>query len=65
MTGVALLESQATGEEPVASAGTVSRSRPVMSAPAGTACGLSHGGQRCSVRRRRLAPHGRGGGPGP
>jgi two-component system, OmpR family, sensor histidine kinase KdpD len=35
MTGVALLESQATGEEPVASAGTVSRSRPVMSAPAG------------------------------
>jgi Domain of unknown function (DUF4118)/His Kinase A (phospho-acceptor) domain len=35
MTGVALLESQATGEEPVASAGTVSRSRPVLSAPAG------------------------------
>ena len=48
MTGVALLESQATGEEPVASAGTVGQSRPVLSAPAGTACGLSHGGQ--SVR---------------
>jgi K+-sensing histidine kinase KdpD len=35
MTGVALLESQATGEESVASAGTVSRSKPVLSAPAG------------------------------
>jgi two-component system, OmpR family, sensor histidine kinase KdpD len=35
MTGVALLESQATGEEPVASVGTVSRSRPALSAPAG------------------------------
>lgn len=35
MTGVALLESQATGEEPVASAGTVGRSRPALSAPAG------------------------------
>ena len=35
MTGVALLESRATGEEPVASVGTISRSRPVLSAPAG------------------------------
>jgi K+-sensing histidine kinase KdpD len=35
MTGVALLESQATGEEPVASVGTVSHSRPVLSARAG------------------------------
>lgn len=35
MTGVALLESQATGEEPVASAGTVGQSKPVLSAPAG------------------------------
>jgi K+-sensing histidine kinase KdpD len=40
MTGVALLESQATGEEPVASAGTVSRSRPVLSAPAGASLRL-------------------------
>jgi K+-sensing histidine kinase KdpD len=35
MTGVALLESRATGEEPVASVGTVTQSRPVLSAPAG------------------------------
>jgi K+-sensing histidine kinase KdpD len=35
MTGVALLESGATGEEPVASVGTISRSRPILSAPAG------------------------------
>jgi K+-sensing histidine kinase KdpD len=35
MTGVALLESRATGEEPVASVGTVSSARPVLSAPAG------------------------------
>jgi K+-sensing histidine kinase KdpD len=35
MTGVALLESRAIGEEQVASVGTVSQSRPVLSAPAG------------------------------
>jgi K+-sensing histidine kinase KdpD len=35
MTGVALLESGAIGEEEVASVGTVSQSRPVLSAPAG------------------------------
>ena len=35
MTGVALLESRATGEEPVASVGTATQSRPVLSAPAG------------------------------
>lgn len=35
MTGVALLESGAIGEEQVASVGTVSQSRPVLSAPAG------------------------------
>jgi K+-sensing histidine kinase KdpD len=35
MAGVALLESRPTGEEPVASVGSISRSRPVLSAPAG------------------------------
>jgi K+-sensing histidine kinase KdpD len=35
MTGVALLESQATGEEQVASVGVVGQARPVLSAPAG------------------------------
>jgi K+-sensing histidine kinase KdpD len=35
MTGVALLERRATGEEPVASVGAATQSRPVLSAPAG------------------------------
>jgi K+-sensing histidine kinase KdpD len=66
MTGVALLESQATGEEPVASAGTVSRSRPVAVGSGGgqpAARRVGAGGVRSG--RRSLPPHGRGGRPGP
>jgi K+-sensing histidine kinase KdpD len=44
MTGVALLESGAIGEEEVASVGTVSQSRPVLSAPAGDRFRLVAGG---------------------
>jgi hypothetical protein len=65
MTGVALLESRATGEEPVASVGTISRSKPVLSAPAGDSLRLVAWGPEVfgqdAAALRRMA----GGRPGP